>query len=222
MSENRTDWYYRQIENATLQVISESDGVRIFMLRKYPNSTMMSTYIIFAVGRIIITGDMPVRDNGIIAAGYDLEWFSGGLSPDYLAEKFLEKDFHPEIAMRQWREMIDQYQTELDQFRAECGDEEPDNLLLRETAWRYDWHKVHGTVIDAMKLVIERGVEDFDSYESVTGIALRQDGGPVDEFHPANDLESIGWGYDPNEIGWLAAIQRRFAECYAAMMEVEK
>jgi hypothetical protein len=66
---------------------------------------MMSCLIVFTVEGIVIQGDLTPCHNGVISCGgYGLSWFAGRLSEDYLCEKFLRKEFVPELAERRFKE----------------------------------------------------------------------------------------------------------------------
>lgn len=83
------------------EITSPTAVVRAFYLRESIGSRIQAALIVFTPEGIVIMGDLvPGWRAAVSAFGKGLEWFSGELSPDYLASKFLEKDFLPESAAR--------------------------------------------------------------------------------------------------------------------------
>lgn len=229
---NQYDEFYEQIKDATLEVIKQSDQVDVYRLRKTPNSRMMSADLIFTPGIIVITGDLRITQNGVIALGYDLDWFTHDLDPHYLASKFLKHEWCPDQARAYWRERLQEYKAEMaehelaEQKRAgeceqnECPEEyhweEPGNKLLRKGKWRIDHYVFEGTIIDALEyLLAEDGGDEYfnNGSEFYRAIPSRfEDHWWVCPF----DVTSLGgYGYAESKVGWLYAIQRRFSECYS-------
>jgi hypothetical protein len=101
------EWYEKQISGCTLEVVELGEKVKTFLLRKEPDSMMMSTYIIFTPAGIVISGDIQVCRHGVISyGGYGIGWFASRLDPSYLAEKFLEQRWVPSAAMEAWEECL--------------------------------------------------------------------------------------------------------------------
>lgn len=70
----------------------------------------MSCLITFTAEGIVIQGDLTPGQNGVISVcGYCLAWFADRKSEDYLCEKFLRKEFVPELALRSFRERVLMY-----------------------------------------------------------------------------------------------------------------
>lgn len=166
--------------------------VRYFRMAE-PGTRVMSVDLIFADGRIFISGDLRITDaaNGVISAlNYGVEWFVGKLGADYLAKKFLRKRHVPALAVEQVKDQA----ARLFEERFTEG-EEPDEEA-REAK----------NMLDAVANDGEGGRcgSSHELWELYSDLGIdTSDGVP-------------GWGYDPNEVEWLAAVQRRFAELYAA------
>ncbi len=160
---------------------------------------MGSTMIIFSPEGIVILGDLvPGHSNGngvVSTLGYGIGWFSGQLSPHYLAEKFLRQGWHAELAveeLKEWQKnggnqyyddetpLSKEKQEELQELidYLECGDIGPERYY------------------DVM-------MEIYDNPD------IFCDGAP-------------GHGYDPSDLGWLVAIQVRFAELYREKYATEE
>lgn len=199
--------FYRTIKDATLEVVQNTKEAKVFFLRNDPNSYMMSSSLIFAMDRIFISGDIAVSGNGVVScAGYGIGWFSGHLEPSYLAEKFLRKKWIPEQAIECFKE------------RGKLLNEEnPDD---EEFTWNFlrndkDFNFT-ATTGTAMIRFAEEHADAFESglqlYDHLPAYWDRQRSKWVCPF----DCENIpSLFHDPIEVGWLSAIQRRFAECYA-------
>lgn len=70
-----------------------------------PGTPTMSTLLLFTPVGIALMGDLtPERNGSVSALGYGLEWFKNEMSEGYLCEKFLEKKFVPELALRDLRD----------------------------------------------------------------------------------------------------------------------
>jgi hypothetical protein len=99
---------YRQIfERAfsghILTVELDTPSYKAYMLRESPSSRLNGVLILFTPEGILITGDHAPKTNGCIKSFYGLEWFSGELSEDYLAGKFLEKALQKELVPEELR-----------------------------------------------------------------------------------------------------------------------
>lgn len=167
----------------------QTEPVRLFRMAE-PGTRVMSVDLFFGAGRIWISGDLRVtEDRGVISdLGYGLSWFAGQLYPDYLAEKFLRKRHVPTRAVAELMDRAERY------FEDHCVDEpdEEDRQVkraLEEAAAQGE----HGPCASSHELFELFGDLGLDT----------SDGAP-------------GWGYDPDEVEWLSAIQQRFAELYTA------
>lgn len=58
---------------------------------------------------LVLSGDFAPSKNGVVAPpGYGLEWFAGASSPSYLGEKFLEVDYHEQLAREWFADLVEQ------------------------------------------------------------------------------------------------------------------
>lgn len=215
-------WYYDQIKDAQLEVVEQGKKLQAFLLRKYPDKSMMSTMIIFAPGIIIITGDLRVTNNGIMTIGYDLNWFRTRLDSSYLAEKFLEQKWIPERAKDYWEYVRNDYKAQLDEWKKAVAEDvdvdsnlQPDNPMLCKNKWISCGRKIDGevTIIDAIDEML--GNDDVFSSQELLYTALpvyKKDGRFLCPFDSSDGMG--GYGYNPAEVGWLTAIHRRFSELY--------
>lgn len=93
----------RQVENhmncmSRHVLTTDNDGLSYRMGR--PGSNAFSVYLIFAHGRIGITGDFCPGHNGVFSdLRYSANWFASDLSGGYLASKFLEKKWQKECVI---------------------------------------------------------------------------------------------------------------------------
>ena len=118
--ENLFNMYMEQLSEHELQVIQDGK-VQVYRIGK-PGTRCMSTLLVFTHEGIILQGDFTPEQNGSVSSiGYSLAWFLGELSPDYLCEKFLRREFVPDYAREElldpngyWRE--DQPQDILDKL----------------------------------------------------------------------------------------------------------
>ncbi len=214
-----SDWYYKQIQDATLEVIERGNQVQVFNLRKYPGRSMMSTVLVFLPFCIILTGDNRVCNHGVQALGYALEWFKNCHEASYLAEKFLETKWVPEKAEAYWKGILADYKQQFEEWKSEAEpDDPPDNKLFAKMNWRagYNRQLLFGvTIVQALGLMLEDSscFESPDAlYCSLPAWHNKSDGFWHCPFDTSCGLG--GYGYAPGEVGWLAAIQKRFAELY--------
>ena len=157
---------------------------------------MCVTDILFLVrpDRIVITGDShPVlgKAGGLISdSGYGVWWFARSQGDDYLAEKFLRKEYHPVIALEWLQGWVED---------AEAGD-----------------HEATAEQVHTAKDVLRRATDGNEqhTFELATYDAFHR---LLTDDLGFRDIEGEGWGYDPSAQGWLVAIQDRFSVLYAAM-----
>ena len=153
---------------------------------------------------LVISGDVCPRANtrGVISdLGYNLGWFAGTSSADYLASKFLEKGWHAKLAQRDMEVMAKA-------------------VLARE----YDdaeWTKI----LDGDDPPGERRREIVRQLKSL-GRRAEDMGGVsfMDEYHTEinDDFEDTpGVGYDPDQLKMLCIIQSRFSVLYNALPKGE-
>jgi hypothetical protein len=220
------NWFYDQIKDAQLAQVEDGKLVKTFRLRKYPDRSMMSCWIFFTPAGIVITGDMRPADQGVIALGYGLEWFAEKLEPDYLASKFLKEKWVPDAAFESWDQCMAAWEEKAEEYEKECEEEfgtdpwpDPGEEFLRLKDWRSGKERteLHGvTFLKALRHLLDNR-ENFESaqtlYESLPAFRDESEGRWICPFS-SEDLG--GYGYQPAEFGWLAAIQRRFSECYKA------
>mgnify|MGYP003657040176 CR=1 FL=1 len=171
--------------------LSEVNTTRTFRMAR-GNRNCMSCDITFSSTGITITGDITPERNGTCSVrGYGINWFRGELGSSYLAEKFLKEKFLPEEAADELE--CDEWHWKENINEREISEDAKKNLLVE----------------------LDNLIRD-----------LRGDGMGTERFYDAmcalgfEMYEGIpGYGYDPTEIGWLCAIQQRFAELYNAQQE---
>ncbi len=220
-------WYYEQIKDATLEVIELGEFAKSFRLRKYPNTDTMSAVLIFTPWACIITGDLRVENHGLQTIGYGLEWFAQIHEPSYLAEKFLESRWVPEKAhaylknfQEHWKATLADHQAE---YQLEDG-EEWDEPELQKRDWRIPGEVLEGvTVIEAFDAFLsdENYIYFGSPGELYSALPAYRDSSTkyaerwIVPFDGSDGLG--GYGYPEPLVGWLAAINRRFAELYSPM-----
>lgn len=154
---------------------------------------------------IVIVGDavpckMPVE--AIVARGKSLAWFAGELSPDYLAEKFLWKEFCPDAAKAAVLEHAS--------FRAEeagfwCENIENDPSEGAPT----NFPDCECENCKAFFSLIEFAADVSEMTEAEFCDALIQRG-----YSPSDWDEC--WCYNDRMVAHLTAIQKKFREGYHA------
>ena len=178
---------------------------RAFMMKQRGyEGRMGSTLLMETPEGVVITGDLCPRANtrGVISdLGYNLGWFAGTSSADYLASKFLEKGWHAELAQRDMEVMAKAVLArEYDDAEwAEILDgDDPPGERRRELAKQL---RSLGRRADDMG-----GVSFMDEYHT--------------EIH--DDFEDTpGVGYDPDQLKMLCIIQSRFSVLYNALPDRE-
>jgi hypothetical protein len=236
------------LANHVLEEIPAGEKMQAFWMKKPERGRMMSTLLVFTPEGIVITGDLCPRagTRGVVSdLNYGIGWFSGKLSPDYLCEKFLDREWHAELAAQDLKEMACAV------LRGEYDDYGWTGSLHAAKQEREDALEEVRLVYAALKEAKQEGDEEaikdereaFEEAKKVVAplreknVAFREDlakdlerlsrmceFGEVDQLGFANDYRDLnadaetlpGYGYDPAEAGWLAAIQQRFAELYRA------
>jgi len=214
-------WYRDHFPKMILEPIEIGEKVQTYLLRESPESMMMSCFILFTPAGIVITGDIAVSGHGVIAPGYGLGWFTSELSPQYLAEKFLHKAWVPETAIENWKERLQTYEQEWDDWEQEVREndgspdqEKPDLFSMAE--WRIGAEYFTGNIIGAIRCLLGQP-DKFETGE------LLYDALPIRNGSSVFDAEDLGgMDYRPEEIGCLAAIQRRFSEAYKEFIAIGK
>lgn len=105
------------VEEPMKQALADHKLVEIEPEKEYrlmrDGTSVMSMFILFRAGRVILAGDCPVGSNGVVSMpGYGCRWFAGQLSEDYLCEKFLRREFVPSDAAKSLREESVRHQEE--------------------------------------------------------------------------------------------------------------
>jgi hypothetical protein len=206
-------------------VIERGQKVQWYRLRREHSYTDL----VFLPKYIIITGDTRVKDHGLQALGYGLDWFKKHLEPSYLAEKFLEQTWCPEQARAYFKEIQDHWKATLADHETgvdieDDDGEEWDEKELQKRNWKTGGQELEDvTIIEALEALLED--EDgsiFSSpgqlYEALPAYGFREgvdDGRNWLWFCPFDTSDGLGgYGYPEHEVGWLAAINRRFSELY--------
>ncbi len=137
------------LKDHVLEQVLDTEKFQAFFMKRPGDGRMMSTLITFTPEGIVIQGDLrPGRNGNVSCGGYGLGWFRGRLSEDYLAEKFLDKSWYPEVAaadLRQYlKEVADGNET------AKPGDVEEIQDLIRRCE---DGDLGHESFRDAWELI---------------------------------------------------------------------
>lgn len=173
------------MENHQLSLIAEGKGFYSFYLKDPSKGRMCSCLITFSPEGITITGDLTPERNGTCSVyGKGIGWFSGTLSPRYLAEKFLVEKFTTEEAIRQLKDK---------------------NHWLRDA----DYHSFENEKKELPKLI-----EELDQLIYFLDGSLKPEYDIYEFFtdHDICTADGIpGWNYLPREICLLSAIQIKFA-----------
>lgn len=236
------------LKDHVLEQVLDTEKFKGFYLKPPGRTRMMSTLILFTPEGIIICGDLCPGNRGanrgnVSAFGYALDWFASKLGEDYLCSKFLDKDWHEELAVRDLDRMAkeilrggydDDYGKELSRASEERRAAFDDLLHFRR-----DLKEVTDAEdIANVKASIARVKEELKPLREAV-VSKRR--GLADKFlelaHDCDhncheqvsfvtayremtqdyDIEWVpGWGYGPAEAGWLCAIQQKFAELYNA------
>lgn len=192
-NEQLTAWYMETFKDHQLSLIAEGDGFYSFYLKNAAKGRMCSCLITFSPEGITITGDMTPERNGTCSVyGKGLGWFSGTLSPDYLASKFIDEKFTTEEAIRQLKDK---------------------NHWLRDP----DYHSFENEEKELPKLISDlenliyfldgSDKPQHDIYEFFTD----------NEICTADGIP--GWNYLPREICLLSAIQMKFSSLIGGFWE---
>lgn len=100
----------------TLRLLAEAGDLRHYRLVPSSGGRMESTDIVFTADHIVICGDLAPCRHGVVSdVGYGIGWFSCGKSKGYLSEKFLETDWHRELAIAELDDFEDDEGNGLDE-----------------------------------------------------------------------------------------------------------
>lgn len=97
-----------QIASHVLEPVQESGPLTAWYLRPAGGGRLMAALIIRHPEGLTIKGD--IASSGY-STGYGLDWFVRELSPSYVAETFLKKDYSGERATQFLAEIIDEAKT---------------------------------------------------------------------------------------------------------------
>lgn len=219
MNKQTSELWLQRTKDWTLEVLHDDDYCKSFLLRQYPDTRVMSTNMMFVENRIIVFGDVAVVRGGVISdIGYDLNWFARHLDYDYLAEKFLKTKWVKEYAIEWWKEQLVQYKEELAQLQTELQDAYELEFPYEPRDWRvcgkrFENINIITALIEFIEQIAQEEVTADWIYENQP--AYRRESRFYTYFDSSDGFG--GYGYDPNELGWLYAIQHRFAEAYAEL-----
>jgi hypothetical protein len=176
------------LANHTLKVEFQYPECEVYRLVPPDGGWCESVQIVFLETRTIITGDLCPRRNGLISdLRYGRHWFSGRLSADYLAEKFLAQRWIDTKCIEELSRYLD--------------DEDYGDMLSDKH------HAAIREVIEEIpNIVADRGA---DAASAEVHEMLYNDVGQwiVDDGIP-------GVAYDPFEQSLLVAIQQRFSDLW--------
>lgn len=198
-------WYYDQIKDAVLEPLEVGEKVKSYYLRRWPGRRMMSTLIIFSPEGIVLTGDLrPTQRGGCMTMEYGLIWFCSDLAPRYLAEKFLQKKWQPARAEEWLRDHIKDLRAVPD----DAVDEEPGEEESGDGQSGESTPNPYHTDADRLSKLLE----DLSNFDSPEEFYWALNGANCQTQSYDYEIVDGGVDYDDNEVGWLYAIQRRFAE----------
>jgi hypothetical protein len=166
----------------------QTEKLSAWYLKRPKEGRMMSTLIVFTVEGIVLMGDLTPCQNGVISVlGYGVDWFGSQKSESYLCEKFLWKEFVPELAVSHMKERLCECRR-----HASSGNS---RLRLTKAKAREVWDELD----NLMKYQELHAHAFYDLYSDVF-----------------DDTPEGCYGYNRADAGWLCAIQQRFAELYQA------
>lgn len=198
-----TEYMREEAAKCQLSIVHQVPGVTVYRLG-LPNTGIGSTKIIITSSplaeQIILTGDLhPGDGHGLVSSpGYGIDWWSRPKDAEYLSVKF----GLPTVYVREYA---------IDAIR--------DDLEMEQEGFDADGDDATAKRIQAIKAALQ-AVEDADKgvwgeEEDPTRSAEAFYDWYCDTFGTCPDGE--GWGYSPRDVGWLVAIQHRFAECWREM-----
>lgn len=165
------------LANHVLEPVVETAKVQVYKMFR-PGSRAYLVQISFTPEGIAIQGDIGFGANqgGVCSTGgYGRGWFAKPLAEGYLAEKFLARAWHADLALEEVADWLD---LDSDVSHGEG---------LRELA-----EKLKSGGID----------NEYDLYQFIS-------------TELPDYLDQIpGYGRDPGETGWLAAVHKRFVQLW--------
>ncbi len=231
------DQFYRELSDATLEVVEIGQFAQVFCLRKYPGQYLMSTYLIFTPFSVIITGDNAVEAHGVQAMGRGLDWFKQKTGGDYLAQNFLETRWVPDLARSHWQHILETWRGRQEEWQAELKemtddldaedrelweDPDPKSPELKRRTWRVGGEELDDvTVVEALEALLDPDQIYFSSPDRLWDCLPAYEEERSGEIHSRSflcpfDTDDVrGYGYPEAKVGWLEAIHRRFVELYA-------
>lgn len=187
------NWYCEQFGCDNTAMTLKKDGS--YVIRKKGESKWACVAHLKHIG-LIVGGDIRITDNGVIAPGYDLEWFGNTpLNAPYMAEKFLKPRWNDRKAKRIWFDEIERLKKE--------GFNMAENFT-----WTVCGVPFYGTVEEVIQFFLKTC--SFISFQVMEKEFPRYSGkdGYMRSFMVP---EYWNWtDYDDDEIGWLFAVQRAF------------
>lgn len=232
-----------------LQEVSSGEKIKAFYLKR-PNTRSESCLILFTPEGIVITGDMTPGRGAVSAFGYGLDWFVSELGWDYLASKFLDKEWVPELAVEYCRDAASdirrgEHDDDADGSELQRACEQRADLVenlkdLRDDLKNSDPADVEGVACitkqiqeireklkparETVKKIREELAEGFDELAEHTeswNYGVERFAEEIQELDTYACEDGVpGWGYPPRDAAVLSAIQQKFAELYHAGVPV--
>jgi len=242
--------YDEHLKDHYLEKVLDEPKFKAFYLKKQGYGRMESCLIMFSPEGISIHGDLcpgnDVRNSGVHAYGYGLEWFAGRLSWSYLCEKFLSQDWHQELAVRDCRDRAEaimrgdesyfRIDKDVEAIMAERSDVASDIWNARydikhqndstdpEPELRQLIAKCRVRGAELRKRLVELRKEQAQKY---LDLAYELGGGDMGQESFASEMcridgpnwyeDAPGYGYLPRSMYLLVAIQKKFSELYAKL-----
>lgn len=164
------DRFVKSLKNHSLVCELDTELYKAYYMHNPLQGRIMSCRIIFSPEGICISGDFSPTPNGACSnIGYGLQWFSGDLSDDYLAEKFLIKQFVREYAI-----------TELENISKDIIDNNNRNKLIHIIQNlennTYDQNGLYMALVDGLEWILEDRVPgyNYDIYQQASLVAIQK------------------------------------------------
>lgn len=228
-----------------LQEVSSGEKIKAFYL-KLPNMRMESCLILFTPEGIVICGDMTPGRGALSAFGYGLDWFASELGWDYLASKFLDKEWVPELAIEYCRDAArdirrgkhddDAYGSELQKawdlrkglveelldLRCDLRENDPEDKeglaqLIKMIQKARGELKPATETVKRLRRELAEGYDELAEHTESWGYGVERFAEEIRELDTYACEDGVpGWGYPPRGAAVLSAIQQKFAELYHA------
>ena len=168
-----------------------------------PGTGFYRVLLTFSQEGVVLQGDITYGVNtgacGTFQYSYELDWFSGKLSEDYLCGKFLRQIWVPKYAIEWQKEEL---------ARATNG-EEPEEMEMMD--WSAELIEgARDIITDLERNLINNEFEFHQALENLT-----------EHGYDYDSMEIPGYGYEPTSAMWLCAVQQKFVELYAKWKESE-